>query len=261
MGAQVSGQTGRAVVISGAASGIGAATALRIARPGMRLMLHTGGLHGSSQTRLAEVAQRCTAAGAECATYVGDFALTGEATACVESALSRFGAVDQIVHAAGIVRKSPFGELTRAELDMCISVMPGAFLELVTAALASIRSSVAGRVVVVSSFIAHKTDAFSVAPAAAAAKAAMETLARCLALQLAADGATVNCVAPGYTQKDAGKPGTLSEEGWQRAAARTPTGRLGATADVAAAIAFLLSDDARQITGATLRVDGGLTLG
>ena len=92
MGAPVSGQTGRAVVIAGAASGIGAATALRIARPGMRLMLHTGGLQGASQARLAAVVEHCMVAGTECATYVGDFALAGEATACVESELSRLGA-------------------------------------------------------------------------------------------------------------------------------------------------------------------------
>lgn len=261
MSAQQSVRTNRTVVISGAASGIGAATAVRIARPGTRLVLHTGGRDGEGEARLAHVSVRCTAAGAECAAFVGDFAKAGEARACVEFALSRFGTVDQIVHAAGIVRKSPFGELTLDEFNLCMSIMPGAFLEMVNAALVSLRESVVGRVVVVSSFIAHRIDEFSMAPASAAAKAALETLSRCLALQLARDGTTVNCVVPGYTRKDPGKLGSLDEAGWKRGAERTPTGRLGATEEVAAAIEFLLSDEARQITGATLKVDGGLTLG
>ncbi|MFT4068201.1 SDR family NAD(P)-dependent oxidoreductase [Paraburkholderia sp.] len=258
METQLTGQIERTVLISGAASGIGAATALRIAHPGTRLLLHTG---GRGKAQLADVKARCTAAGAECVTFVGDFGVAGQGQACVELALSSFGSLDQIVHAAGIVRKSPFGELTTAEFNLCMSVMPGAFLEMITAALPSLRTSPIGRVVVVSSFIAHRIDEFSLAPASASAKAAMETLARCLALQLASDGTTVNCVIPGYTQKDPGKLGSLDEAGWRRAAERTPTGRLGASTDVAAAIEFLLSEEARQITGTSLTVDGGITLG
>jgi NAD(P)-dependent dehydrogenase (short-subunit alcohol dehydrogenase family) len=195
-----------------------------------------------------------------CVTLVGDLAEGGRGTKCIEVAFSSFGRVDQVVHAAGLVRKSPFGTLTRAELDLCMAAMPGAFLELVTAALPGLEQARHGRVVVVSSFTARKFDSYSLAPASSAAKAAMEVLAKCLAFQLASRGTTVNCVSPGYIRKDPGRLGTLSEEGWALAAERTPTRRLASPDEIAATILFLLSPAARQITGVTINVDGGLTL-
>jgi 3-oxoacyl-[acyl-carrier protein] reductase len=250
----------RVIVITGAGSGVGAAVATGAAREGTSLVLHTGGGHPDSQGRLEAVADRCRQAGAACVTLVGDLAEAGRGGECVELAFSSFGRVDQVVHAAGLVRKSPFGVLTRAELDLCMSAMPGAFLELVTAALPGLEQARHGRVVVVSSFTARKFDSYSLAPASSAAKAAMEVLAKCLAFQLASRGTTVNCVSPGYIRKDPGRLGTLSEEGWAMAAERAQTRRLAAPEEIAATILFLLTPAARQITGVTINVDGGLTL-
>jgi 3-oxoacyl-[acyl-carrier protein] reductase len=139
--------------------------------------------------------------------------------------------------------------------------MPGALLEIVTAAIPSLAASGSGRVVAVSSFIAHKIEQPTFAPASSVAAAALEALVKCFALQLATAGITVNAVVPGFTRKDPGKQGSLSDEAWAAAAQRTPTGRLNETDEVAASIQFLLSAEARQITGALLNVDGGLTLG
>ena len=69
---------------------------------------------------------------------------------------------------------------------------------------------------------------------------------------------TVNCVAPGYTQKDQGTHRAISRDALKAAANRALTGRIAETDDIAAAVEFLLSDDAKQITGQVLRVDGGL---
>ncbi|WP_224018136.1 SDR family oxidoreductase, partial [Paraburkholderia tropica] len=80
------------------------------------------------------------------------------------------------------------------------------------------------------------------------------------AAELAPHGVSVNCVAPGYTRKDAG-PTPENAPAWARAAEATPLGRVADPADVAELIAFLLSDAARHITGQTIHVDGGLTLG
>jgi 3-oxoacyl-[acyl-carrier protein] reductase len=80
-------------------------------------------------------------------------------------------------------------------------------------------------------------------------------------VQLAASGTTVNVVAPGFTRKDAGKIGQLSQAAWEAAASRNPQRRLATPADIAATIAFLLSDGAAHVTGDTIHVDGGLTLG
>ena len=253
--------TARAVLITGAASGIGAAVARRLAAPGVEMALHGGGSTPESAGRLRSVLDACTAVGARCILTQGDLTQPGQGGPCVEATLAAFGRLDHIVHAAGHVDKTPLGALTRAGLDRSISLMPGALLEIVTAAMPALAASGAGRVVAVSSFIAHKLEAPSFAPGSVVAKAALEALVRCFAFQLAASGTTVNAVVPGYTRKDAGKSGALSADAWVQAAQRTPTGRLNETDEVAAAIQFLLSAEARQITGALIPVDGGLTIG
>jgi 3-oxoacyl-[acyl-carrier protein] reductase len=255
------GELARVTLITGAASGIGAALARRMAGADVGMVLHGGGSTAESGARLEELVEGCTAAGARCIVTRGNLTEPGHGEPIVRKTLEAFGRLDQIVHCAGHVDKTPIRELTRAALDRSISLMPGALLELATAAAPALADSGAGRIVAVSSFIAHKIEPKTMAPASAIAKAAMETLVRCLALAMAGNGITVNAVVPGFTRKDAGKAGSLSAEGWLEAAARTPTGRLNETDDVAAAIQFLLSAEARQITGTLLHVDGGLTLG
>ncbi|HRD75084.1 MAG TPA: SDR family oxidoreductase, partial [Hyphomicrobiaceae bacterium] len=119
--------------------------------------------------------------------------------------------------------------------------------------------SPAGRIVFVSSFVAHRFVAGANFPASAAAKAGGEALARALAIELAPHQVTVNSVVPGYTRKDHGA-GVLGTAAWDAAARLTPLGRIADPADVAALIAFLLSDEARHITGQSIAVDGGLSL-
>jgi NAD(P)-dependent dehydrogenase (short-subunit alcohol dehydrogenase family) len=115
--------------------------------------------------------------------------------------------------------------------------------------------------VVVSSFVAHGYGTGDLYfPATSAAKSALESLAKALAIQLAPMGVTVNIVVPGFTRKDEGAHRAATPEGLVRAAAITPTGRLTEPTDIAGTIAFLLTDGAAQITGQTIHVDGGLLL-
>jgi 3-oxoacyl-[acyl-carrier protein] reductase len=253
--------TDRVALITGAGSGIGAALARRLASAQGALLLHARGKDEADRARFHSVAQSCREQGARVETVLGDLAEEGIGASAVQKALASFGHLDHIVHNAGFADRRGFSELTRADLEVSLRAMPGAFLEIANAALASLSASARGRVVVVSSFVAHRFRQGELFPASAAAKASLEALAKSLAVQLASTGATVNIVVPGFTQKDEGKLGALPRSAWAEVAKRNPQGRLALPDEVAATIAFLLSDEAAHITGATIPVDGGLTLG
>jgi NAD(P)-dependent dehydrogenase (short-subunit alcohol dehydrogenase family) len=248
-------------LITGASSGIGAATARRLATPDQALFLHArGGSNGSKITVFEDVAASVRATGAEVETVIADLSQPHAASRLVEAAVARFGQLDRIVSNAGYALAKPIGAMQRSELDNSFAVMTGAFADLITAALPHLQASGCGRVVAVSSFVAHRMPDGRVFPASAAAKGGLEALARAFARQVARDGITVNCIAPGYTRKDQSGHAALPQDAWKDAAEMTPNGRLAEPDDIAAAIAFLLSDEAAHITGQTLHVDGGLSL-
>ncbi len=247
----------RVVVITGAASGIGAAIGRTVAGPDTALLLHTR----KNEAGLAAVAEDCRGRGSAVEVFLGDLADPAVPRAMIDQARTRFGRVDQIVSNAGQAARSRFGELSAEDLVAAFAAMPVAFLRLVDAALPDLRASDWGRVVAISSFVAHGFGTAGLHfPATSAAKAAIEALVKALAVQLAPEGVTANALVPGFTRKQGGGHLAATSESLTRAVEITPTGRLTEPADVAAAAGFLLSRAAGQITGQTIHVDGGLLL-
>ena len=242
------------VIVTGAGSGIGRATALALAEAGRAVAVWD--MHREAADAVADEARsRCGVAAASVGIDVRDTAQFDRAIAASRGAM---GSIGGFVHAAGIVGGGPIDELDEVVWDAVMAVHLRSAALLIRALVPDLVVEAGSAVVLIASIEALISNARI--PAYSAAKAGMLGLARSSAARLGARGVRVNSVCPGFIDTPMLRPAlerdpnarTIYEQ-------RVPLRRLGRPEDIARAARFLLSDDAAYVTATELVVDGGVT--
>lgn len=237
----------RVALVTGSTRGIGRAIAVELAREGATVVVN-GRDEGPAAVLAATLGNGSTAVAADIATEAGCEAL-------VRATLDAHGALDVLVNNAGASFAAPAQDVPTEEWDRLLALnLTGPFL-LSRHAYPALRTGAGGAIVNIASIAAFTTPPRRIGYVAA--KAGLVALTKALAGEWAPE-IRVNAVVPGYIETDlvAGllERGVVDRDVLE---ARTPTGRLGRPEEVARAVAFLASDDAEYVTGATLPVDGG----
>ena len=242
----------RIALVTGASQGIGRAIALRLAADGAHVALTA-----RNQEKLAEVAAEIAAAGGTARAFPLDIASEDSIKICARAVIAHFGRIEILVNNAGITRDALALRLRRHDWDDVLTTnLTGAFL-LSQACLSSMLKARWGRIINITSVVGEMGQ--SGQANYAASKAGLIGLTKSLARELASRAITVNAVAPGMIAT--AMTDVLTDDQKAAMAAHIPLGRTGTDAEIAAAVAFLASDDAAYITGHTLDVNGGMHMG
>lgn len=243
----------KVLLITGATSGIGKATALRFAEAGARIAAV-----GRNETALTDLKEQIEGRGAEFVAIPADLFREEQAGNAVLQTVEHFGGVDVLVNAAGHISSGTIENTSIESWDALLNINLRAVFILMQKALPTLIQR-HGNIVNVSSVTGLR--AFPGVLAYCVSKAGLDQLTRCASLELAAKGVRVNAVNPGVVVTDIHKRGGMTEEQYkaflEHSKETHPLGRVGEAQEIAELIFFLASERASWITGATYSIDGG----
>jgi 3-oxoacyl-[acyl-carrier protein] reductase len=244
---------GKVAVVTGGSRGIGRAICLELAEKGARVVIN----YVSRPEAAEETRKQIESMGGECRLVKFDVANTSEVQEAIKQVTSEYGRIDILVCNAGITRDGLLATMKEEAWDEVMAVnLKGAF-NCIKAACRPMMKQRWGRIIVITSVVGFAGNAGQVNYSAA--KAGLVGLTRSSARELASRGITVNCVAPGYIDTD--MTSELPEAVKEKILAEIPLGILGEPKDIAAAVTYLASEDARYITGQAIHVNGGMFMG
>ena len=243
----------QAVIVTGASSGIGRATALRFAAAGSAVLAV-----GRDEAALDGVAELAERAGRRDVAHVADVTDPGTPDALVAAALQQFGRLTTVVNAAGIIASGTIETTSDEQWRVMMAINVDAPFRLMRAASAALTET-KGSVVNVSSVTGLR--AFPGVLAYCVSKAAVDQLTRCAALDMAPHGVRVNAVNPGVVVSNLHRRGGMDDDRYaaflEHSKTTHPLGRSGEPEEIAELIFFLASERAGWITGETISIDGG----
>lgn len=240
--------TGKTALVTGASGGIGKDIATTLSAAGVNVALS-----GTRQGVLEDVAARCAGETAILPCNLSDKEAVG---GLVGAAEEQIGPLDILVSNAGLTRDQLLLRMKEEDWDLVQNVNLGAYFRLAKSALRGMMKRRHGRIIGITSIVGVTGNAGQANYAAS--KAGMIGFTKSLAAEVASRGVTANCVAPGFISSP--MTDVLPDSQKEALLGSIPAGRLGEGADIAAAVAYLASDEAAYITGQTLHVNGGMAM-
>jgi len=245
--------TGKVVIVTGASSGIGRATAILFAKSGSNVIAV-----GRNEKELSSLREQAQGKKGTVKVHLADIRQTTQVERLVNDTVENFGQIDVLVNSAGIIMNGTIENTTLDDWDKMFDINLRSLFFMMQKCIPHLEKT-KGNIVNVSSVAG--TRSFPNVLAYCVSKAGVDQITRCAALELAAKGIRVNAVNPGVIVSNLHKRGGMADEAYQdflkNSKATHPLGRVGAAKEVADLIYFLASEKASWITGATYEIDGG----